>query len=68
VITTTDAGGPLDIVHDGETGRVVAPRVEELARALSFSEDEARTLGRAGHDIAQGVSWSRCVERLLEFV
>jgi glycosyltransferase involved in cell wall biosynthesis len=68
VITTTDAGGPLDIVHDGETGRVVAPRVEELARALSFSEDEARTFGRAGHEIAQGVSWSRCVERLLEFV
>jgi glycosyltransferase involved in cell wall biosynthesis len=68
VITTTDAGGPLDIVHDGETGRVVAPRVEELARALTISEDEARTLGRAGHEIARNVTWSRCVERLLEFV
>jgi glycosyltransferase involved in cell wall biosynthesis len=68
VITTTDAGGPLDIVRDGETGRVVAPRAEELARALAFSEDEARTLGRAGHEIARGVTWSRCVERLLEFV
>ena len=68
VITTTDAGGPLDIVHDGETGRVVAPRVEELAPALTFSEDEARTLGRAGHEIAREVTWARCVERLLEFV
>jgi glycosyltransferase involved in cell wall biosynthesis len=68
VITTTDAGGPLDIVHDGETGRVVTPRVEELARALTFSEEEARTLGRAGHEIAREVTWSRCVERLLEFV
>jgi len=68
VITTTDAGGPLDIVHDGETGRVVAPRSEELARALTFSEDEARTLGRAGHEIARSVTWDRCVERLLEFV
>jgi glycosyltransferase involved in cell wall biosynthesis len=68
VITTTDAGGPLDIVRDGETGRVVAPRAKELARALAFSEDEARTLGRAGHEIARGVTWSRCVERLLEFV
>jgi glycosyltransferase involved in cell wall biosynthesis len=68
VITTTDAGGPLDIVRDGETGRVVAPRAEELARALALSEDEARTLGRAGHEIARGVTWSRCVERLLEFV
>jgi len=68
VITTTDAGGPLDIVHDGKTGRVVAPSSEELARALTFSEDEARTLGRAGHEIARSVTWDRCVERLLEFV
>ena len=25
VITTTDAGGPLDVVHDGRTGLVVDP-------------------------------------------
>ena len=68
VITTTDAGGPLDIVHDGKTGRVVAPTKEDLARALTFSDDEARTLGRAGHEIAAGVTWQKCVERLLEFV
>jgi glycosyltransferase involved in cell wall biosynthesis len=68
VITTTDAGGPLDVVRDGETGRVVAPAREELARALTFTEEEARTLGRAGHRLAKDVTWSRCVERLLEFV
>ena len=68
VITTTDAGGPLDIVHDGQTGRVVAPRVDELARALTFSEQEARTLGRAGREIAHHVTWAHCVDRLLEFV
>jgi glycosyltransferase involved in cell wall biosynthesis len=68
VITTTDAGGPLDIVHDGKTGRVVAPTVDELARALTFTADEARTLGRAGHEIAREVTWQRCVDRLLEFV
>jgi glycosyltransferase involved in cell wall biosynthesis len=68
VITTTDAGGPLDIVHDGRTGRVVAPTADDLARALTFSEDEARSLGRAGHEIARNVTWARCIERLLEFV
>jgi glycosyltransferase involved in cell wall biosynthesis len=68
VITTSDAGGPLDIVHDGRTGRVVAPTADELARALTFSEDEARSLGRAGHEIARNVTWVKCVERLLEFV
>lgn len=68
VITTTDAGGPLDVVHDGKTGRVVAPTVDELARALTFSEDEARTLGRAGHELARAVTWESCVERLLAAV
>ena len=68
VITTTDAGGPLDIVHDGRTGRVVAPTVDALAPALAFTDDEARTLGRAGHEIARTVTWSSCVRRLLEFV
>jgi glycosyltransferase involved in cell wall biosynthesis len=68
VITTTDAGGPLDIVHDGRTGRVVAPTVDDLARALTFTDDEARTLGRAGHELARSVTWERCIERLLEFV
>src|SRR5438067_6841888 len=33
VLTTTDAGGPLDIVRDRETGLGVAPTVDELARA-----------------------------------
>lgn len=68
VITTTDAGGPLDIVRDGSTGRVVAPARDELATALTLSADEARTLGRAGHELAREVTWARCAERLLEFV
>ena len=68
VITTTDAGGPLDIVRDGRTGRVVEPTVDDLVGALTFTDDEARTLGRAGHEIARAVTWSSCVERLLEFV
>jgi glycosyltransferase involved in cell wall biosynthesis len=68
VITTSDAGGPLDIVRDGETGRVVAPTVDELAPALTLTDDEARALGRAGHEIARSVTWEKCVERLLEFV
>ncbi|MES1246044.1 MAG: glycosyltransferase family 4 protein [Actinomycetota bacterium] len=68
VITTSDAGGPLDIVHDGETGRVVEPTREALAAALTFTDEEARRLGRAGRAIAQTVTWKRCVDRLLEFV
>jgi glycosyltransferase involved in cell wall biosynthesis len=71
VITATDAGGPLDIVRDHETGLVVAPTVEELARACTWlreHEDEARAFGRAGRDIAQAVTWDSCIERLLAAV
>jgi glycosyltransferase involved in cell wall biosynthesis len=68
VITATDAGGPLDIVRDRETGLVVAPTIEELALACSWlrdHHDEAKSLGRAGRVIATAVTWDACVERLL---
>ena len=64
----TDAGGPLDIVRDRQTGLVVEPRVDELARACAWLRehaDEARTLGRAGREIARTVTWDSCIDRLL---
>jgi glycosyltransferase involved in cell wall biosynthesis len=71
VITATDAGGPLDIVRDRETGLVVAPTVDELARACEWlrnHRDAAQSLGRAGRDVAAAVTWDSCVERLLAAV
>ena len=69
VITATDAGGPLDIVRDRETGLVVTPTVEEVARACTWLRehaDDARTLGLAGRDVARAVTWDACIDRLLE--
>jgi glycosyltransferase involved in cell wall biosynthesis len=71
VITATDAGGPLDVVRDRETGLVVAPTAADLAHACAWlreHRDEARAFGRAGHDVAQAVTWSACAERLLAAV
>jgi len=71
VLTTNDAGGPLDVVHDRETGLVVAPRAEELARAcdwLRANTAEARSYGRAGLELAREVTWDACVDRLLAAV
>jgi glycosyltransferase involved in cell wall biosynthesis len=51
VLTTTDAGGPLEVVTDGRTGRVTAPDAAELAGAaewLRSHPDEARAYGRPG--------------------
>jgi glycosyltransferase involved in cell wall biosynthesis len=68
VLTTTDAGGPLEIVSDRRTGLVVAPEASELARAAGWlreHRDEAASLGRAGREIAAEVTWDRAIARLL---
>jgi glycosyltransferase involved in cell wall biosynthesis len=68
VLTTTDAGGPLEVVSDHATGLVVAPDAAEIARALGWlrdHRDEAATLGRAGNLIAREVTWDRAIGRLL---
>ena len=68
VLTTTDAGGPLEVVADGRTGLVTAPDAAELARAagrLREHPDEARAYGQAGRELAARVTWDSCIERLL---
>ncbi len=68
VLTTTDAGGPLEIVADGRTGLVTAPEPAALARAatrLREHPDEARALGTAGKALAERVTWDACIDRLL---
>jgi glycosyltransferase involved in cell wall biosynthesis len=65
VVTTTDAGGPLDVVHERETGRVVEPTVDGIAGALAIGEDEARAWGKAGKALAEQVTWERAIDRLL---
>ncbi len=68
VITTTDAGGPLEIVHDGATGVVAAPEPQAVAQAAVWLRDnpeQARAYGRAGKAIAAEVTWDRAIARLL---
>jgi glycosyltransferase involved in cell wall biosynthesis len=68
VITTTDSGGPLDVVHDGRTGLVVPPEASAIGDAavwLSEHEEEASSFGTAGKALADEVTWDRAVARLL---
>jgi glycosyltransferase involved in cell wall biosynthesis len=68
VVTTTDAGGPLEVVSDGSTGLVVTPDAAEIARALGWlreHRDEAASYGRAGKVLAGEVTWDRAIARLL---
>lgn len=68
VVTTRDAGGPLEIVVDRETGRVCEPTPHAVADAclwLASHRDTTRELGLAGRERARSVTWDRVIERLL---
>jgi glycosyltransferase involved in cell wall biosynthesis len=68
VVTTTDAGGPLEVVSDHRTGIVCEPRADALAEACSWLRehlDDAKTWGQAGKEIARRVSWDETIARLL---
>jgi glycosyltransferase involved in cell wall biosynthesis len=68
VVTTTDAGGPLEVVRDHETGLVVEANPRDLAGACAYLAahvDEAKAWGRAGKAVAERVTWDACVAALL---
>ena len=68
VITTSDAGGPLELVRDGDTGVVAEPSADSLAQAFRrvFAEREwARAIGRRGRERALQVNWSSVFAALL---
>ena len=68
VLTTEDAGGPLEFVRDGETGFVVPPRPEAIGAALEIAWRNPETLARMGEKGRRRVAsldWSQAVGALL---
>jgi glycosyltransferase involved in cell wall biosynthesis len=68
VITTADAGGPLEFVEHDVNGYVTAPDAEALAAAvtrLAANASEAARLGDNGFARARLITWDGVVERLL---
>jgi glycosyltransferase involved in cell wall biosynthesis len=70
VVTTTDAGGPLEFVTHDETGIVAEPNPEALAEAIdrlwSMPAERLRALGEAGHARVAGITWDHVIDRLTE--
>jgi glycosyltransferase involved in cell wall biosynthesis len=69
VVTTTDAGGPLEFVTDGETGIVAAADPESLGAAMSrvtADAKRARTMGDNGYERVRGISWDTAIDRLMQ--
>jgi glycosyltransferase involved in cell wall biosynthesis len=68
VITTTDAGGPLEFVTDRENGLVTEPRAAAVAEAcgwLAAHPEERRAMGLAGKAVAERLTWGAAIEKLL---
>jgi glycosyltransferase involved in cell wall biosynthesis len=68
VITTYDAGGPLEFVEDGVNGLICEPRPAALAEAvnrLAAHRSLAGSLGDAGYERGKIVTWDGVIEKLL---
>jgi glycosyltransferase involved in cell wall biosynthesis len=68
VLTTTDAGGPLEFVRHGETGYVVEPVPEALAERLDYLDEhrqEATAMAAECQRTAQPITWENAVRVLL---
>jgi len=70
VLTTSDSGGVLDIVRDGETGLVTLPDSQALGAALAALAENpgrARNLGQAGRAAFEALelNWPATIGKLL---
>jgi glycosyltransferase involved in cell wall biosynthesis len=70
IVTTTDAGGVLEHVDDGENGLVVAPEPEAVAAAFDRLYEDRESAARLGENqatrtAALGIDWDLTIARLL---
>ncbi|PYQ21135.1 MAG: hypothetical protein DMF81_16445 [Acidobacteria bacterium] len=70
VVTTTDAGGPLEFVTAGQSGWVAEPAPEAIAGAIDdlWSQPEARLreMGAEGFARVRDIGWNQVIDRLTE--
>ena len=68
VVTTTDAGGPLEVVHDRAPASSSSPTAAALAEACAWLRehvDDARAWGQAGKAGRRARDLGRAIDRLL---
>jgi glycosyltransferase involved in cell wall biosynthesis len=70
VVTTTDAGGPLEFVGHDENGLVAEPEAGAVAAAIDrlWQQPEARLRewGALGYERVRGITWDYAIDRLTE--
>jgi glycosyltransferase involved in cell wall biosynthesis len=70
VLTTTDAGGPLEFVTHGVTGLVAPPEPEAIAEAIDrlweLPVARLREMGEEGRRAVEDITWDRVIDQLTE--
>jgi glycosyltransferase involved in cell wall biosynthesis len=70
VVTTSDAGGPLEFVEHERSGLVALPQADAIAAEIDrlYAMPEARLaeLGQAGSERVRGITWDSVIDRLTE--
>lgn len=68
VITTTDAGGPTEFVKDNETGFVVIPTAQEIAKKIDYlfsRKEEAKRMGENAYCVVSKITWEKLAHSIL---
>ena len=69
VLTTTDAGGPTELVEHGKNGLIAEPTIESIAagfRQLSSHPDQTAQMGEHGRQLAQAITWPKLLGVLIQ--
>lgn len=68
VITTTDSGGPSELVEDSQSGYILPPEPKLIAEKIDLLANHpelAEKLGQHGHSFISSLSWEKTVEKLI---
>lgn len=71
VITTFDAGGPLEFVKDGESGFICNLECEQIGdriNKLYQSNELCRSFGDIGYQTVKDISWDNVIDKLTETI
>ncbi|MHC1749539.1 MAG: glycosyltransferase family 4 protein [Cellulosilyticaceae bacterium] len=71
VITTVDAGGPLEFVTDNESGficNVSEQQIGEKIQYLYSHKEICKELGTMGYNTVKDITWDNVIDRLTETI
>ncbi len=69
VVTTSDAGGPLEFVVDGVTGIIASPDPASLGDSMARIVSDAKlaaSMGSAGYERVCTITWDEAIDKLIQ--